>query len=295
VHQPVLLSEVVELLAPEQGGVFVDATLGFGGHTEALLNEAEEAGVKIQVLGMDQDQEALRLAHERLGERIEYVWRNFAQLIPALKERGICQVDGILMDIGVSSMQIDTAERGFSYQENGPLDMRMDQTISITAASILNTWPEHRLATLFWQYGEERLSKKIARAIVEDRRKDPFYETKALSELLVRLYPAHLRYKRPHPATRVFQALRIEVNRELAVLEDGMKAALEVLAPGGRLVIITFHSLEDRIVKYGFREAVATGEFELLNKKPLTASDEEQELNSRSRSAKVRGITRLRN
>ena len=288
-HTPVLLSETLDLLAPERGGIFVDATLGLGGHSEAILEREK----KVRLIGIDQDEEALVLAKDRLGERIEYVRSNFANIGQILSALEIPAVDGILMDIGVSSMQLDQPERGFSFQADGPLDMRMDQNGSITAASIVNTWPEPKLADLFFRYGEERFARKIARFIAEDRQKKRYLTTKELSEMIVRAYPPALRYKRPHPATRVFQALRIEVNDELGVLEEGIAAGLKALAPGGRLAIITFHSLEDRIVKQAFRAAVEEGEFVLLNKKPIIASDTEQEENPRSRSAKLRGIERI--
>jgi 16S rRNA (cytosine1402-N4)-methyltransferase len=289
-HISVLLSECLDLLRPERGGTFIDATLGMGGHSEGMLERAGKAAIRL--LGIDQDQEALALARERLGDRIEYGWGNFADLAQIAKTHKAAPVDGILMDIGVSSYQIDTPERGFSFMENGPLDMRMDGTGSVTAASIVNTWPEFKLANLFFNYGEERLSRRIARLIVDQRRKEPFRETKQLADLIYYAYPPPSRHKKPHPATRVFQALRIEVNQELWSLERGLDAALDLLAPGGVLAVISFHSLEDRIVKLRFRSAAEDG-FEILTKKPIEAGDEETGANSRSRSAKLRGIRRL--
>ena len=288
-HTPVLLNECLDLLRPERGGVFIDATLGMGGHSEALLQRA--TGQDIRLLGIDQDQEALTLARERLGGRIEYGWGNFANLLEIAKTHKVVAADGILMDIGVSSFQIDTPERGFSFMENGPLDMRMDGTGSVTAASIVNTWPEPKLANLFYEYGEERLSRRITRLIVERRRKEPFRETRDLAELIYFAYPPPARHKKPHPATRTFQALRIEVNQELRSLERGLDAALNLLAPDGVLAVISFHSLEDRIVKLRFRLAVEDG-YEILTKKPLEASEDELRSNVRSRSAKLRGIKR---
>ena len=289
-HISVLQQEVLELLQPERGGVFIDATLGMGGHAEAML---ARGGDKIKIIGIDQDPHALEQAKARLGEKIEYVYGNFSELAKILKDKKIKEIDGILMDLGVSSYQLDTPERGFSFQENGPLDMRMDPEGDLTAADIVNTWPEAKLVDLLFKYGEERLSRKITRFIIEKRYKTPFEDTASLAEVIVSAYPPPLRYKHPHPATRVFQALRIAVNQELEVLEDGIEVALESLAIGGRVAIISFHSLEDRIVKHRFREKAASGEFQVLTKKPLLAEEEERQINSRSRSAKLRGIERL--
>ena len=292
-HIPVLLQEVLALLAPERGGIFVDATLGLGGHSAALLEAAQSHSAQIRIIGIDQDQEALNMAEQRLGKAIEYLWGNFSDLVYLLKDQKITEVQGILMDIGVSSLHLDQVERGFSFMQDGPLDMRMDQEGGLTAAAVVNSWPEYKLVRLFQNYGEERFSKKIAAFILERRGRQAFATTKELADLITRAYPAPLRYKHPHPATRVFQALRIEVNRELEALEKGIASALSILAPGGRLVIISFHSLEDRIVKHAFREAATTGDFELLTKKPLMAQEDEISGNSRSRSAKLRGIQRL--
>jgi 16S rRNA (cytosine1402-N4)-methyltransferase len=294
-HIPVLLDECLEFLRPERGGIFVDATLGLGGHSEAMLKMAAEAGKNIELYGIDQDPEAAQQAKERLGNRFTYLAGNFADMEYLLKQKDVTKADGILMDLGVSSFQIDTPERGFSFREDGPLDMRMDPEGMQTAATIVNTWPESKLADLFFQYGEERLSRKIARVICERRLKEKFYRTADLAYVIAGQYPPNQRYKHPHPATRVFQALRIEVNQELQVLERGMEAGLSLLNPGGVLAIISFHSLEDRPVKLRFREAVATEEFELLTKKPVMASEEEIEQNSRSRSAKLRVIKRKEN
>jgi 16S rRNA (cytosine1402-N4)-methyltransferase len=292
-HIPVLAQEVVQLLAPQRGGVFVDGTLGMGGHAELVLDAGAQAGKPVRLIGFDQDAEALGFAKQRLGERAEYVHANFASLAEELTGLGVSQVDGILMDLGVSSYQIDTPERGFSFLSDGPLDMRMDPEAIGTAAALVNGLSEFHLANLIYEYGEERLSRRIARAIVQERKGDPIKTTRRLGELLYQQYPAKLRHVHPHPATRTFQALRIAVNDELGVLERGLAAALELLAPGGILAVISFHSLEDRIVKHRFREAVADGGFELLTKKPIEAGEEEREVNSRSRSAKLRGIRKI--
>jgi 16S rRNA (cytosine1402-N4)-methyltransferase len=289
-HVSVLLSETLDLLLPERGGIFVDGTLGMGGHVEAILQRAEVNGAKLRLIGIDRDPYALEFAEERLGDRVEYFQGNYSEM-GFLRKKGIAQqVDGILLDLGVSSYQIDTPERGFSFTQDGPLDMRMDQDESVTAASIINTWPEPKLADIFFRYGEERLSRKIARALVERRQKQTFKRTEELAEFIRSLYHPAQRYKKLHPAARVFQALRIAVNKELEHLEQAIPECLAMLAPGGVLAIISFHSLEDRIVKYAFREAEADGSYELCTKKPVVPSREEELSNPRSRSAKLRGI-----
>lgn len=291
-HQPVLVKEVLEILEPERGGIFVDATVGLGGHAQALL---ERAGVeKVDLLGIDQDMDALKIAKAKLKGRAVLVQANFAamaevfaQTFPGKK------ADGILLDLGVSSLQLGLASRGFSFSDSGPLDMRMNQTAGPqvpTAAEIVNTWPEKKLAEIFFQYGEERLARKIAKAIVTDRQKQPFADTGQLAELIVRLYPPAARYRHPHPATRVFQALRIVVNQEMQVLERGLAAAAQIMAPSGRLAVISFHSLEDRLVKHYFREKVAEGRYQIITKKPILPKEAEKSLNPRSRSAKLRGL-----
>jgi len=282
-HIPVLLTEVVSALFLKKGEAFLDATLGLGGHTKVLTKKFPG----VEFYGLDQDPEALEIARTRVPKVI-LLQGNFQDLAVIAKEHKLPPFKGILMDIGVSSMQIDTAERGFSFQQDGPLDMRMDPENTVTAATIVNTWLEFKLVNLFSHYGEERFSKTIARKIVQHRKKHPFYTTKELSDFLVECYPPALRSKYPHPATRIFQALRIEVNRELDALEAGVEASFSLLAPGGRLAVISFHSLEDRIVKHMFRQAEAQDLGEIITKKPLTASEEELELNPRSRSAKLR-------
>ncbi|CAN5176349.1 16S rRNA (cytosine(1402)-N(4))-methyltransferase RsmH [soil metagenome] len=283
-HIPVLLTEVLSYLKPEEGGVFVDATLGLAGHSTAALAAAKAAGATLQLYGIDQDPAAIAIAQEKLAEYpgtvlIQGNFGDYASLkIPPAK--------AILMDVGVSSMQIDDPERGFSFMREGILDMRMDPSNGVTASTIVNTWPEYQLANLIYQFGEERLSKKIASAIVKRRKKEPFWKTLDLAGVISEQYPPILRNKHPHPATRTFQALRIEVNRELDVLEKGIKEAYAGLVPGGRLAVISFHSLEDRLVKYVFRELGG----KILTAKPVTATETEQSENVRSRSAKMRVI-----
>lgn len=301
-HLPVLFEETVTALAPAEGKTIIDATLGGGGHSEALL----ERGAT--VWGIDQDPEALAAASARLarfGERFHAVRGNFRRVAELMKEQGVESVDGILADIGVSSHQLDTAERGFSFREDGPLDMRMNPQASCSATDLVNEADEEQLAEWLWQYGEEKASRSIARAIVAARRKEPIVSTRQLAEIIENVLPRH---GKQHPATRSFQALRIVVNDELGALSDLLEQSVRLLKPQGRLALITFHSLEDRIVKR-FYERVVRPEIDrpewsapkanpeycarLVNKKPLTASAEEQKVNPRSRSAKLRVLEKI--
>jgi 16S rRNA (cytosine1402-N4)-methyltransferase len=291
VHEPVLTAEAMALLAPERGGLFVDCTVGLGGHTQALL----EAGAT-KVLGLDRDRDALRMAGERLtafGERVELVHADYRDLPRVLDERGVAGVAGALADLGVSSMQLDAEGRGFSFRRDEPLDMRMDQSQGPTAADLLRQAGEEELANVIFQHGEERYSRRIARAIVAARRATEIATTGQLAQLVRRAVP-HRGYQRIDPATRTFQALRIWVNRELEQLDEFLGSACSRLLTGARLVVITFHSLEDRIVKHAFR-ALAQGRaaLQVLTKRPIVPGDAEIERNPRARSAKLRAIERL--
>jgi len=279
-HQPVMLSEALDLLNVQPGGVYVDATFGGGGHTRGIV---ERGG---QVLALDQDPDAHKRAERLGGVAIRFVKANFRDLEAVLASQGSPPVNGILADLGVSSFHFDDPARGFSYQQEGPLDMRMGDT-GPTAAEIVNTLPEEELANIIWRYGEERQSRRIARAIVEARAREPIETTTRLAEIIRRAVGFR---KAGHPARRTFQALRIYVNDELGALTELLEAAGRVLAPGGRLVVISFHSLEDRIVKHFLRE---DPRFRVLTKKPLVASAAEQEKNPRSRSAKLRAGERI--
>lgn len=292
-HIPVLGEEVLALLRPEKGGAFIDATLGMGGHSQLLFQRAQKAKVSFRLIGIDQDEESLTQAKKRLGKNLEYVQANFSQLADVAKARGIASAQGILMDLGVSSYQLSDPDRGFSFQQEGYLDMRLDKSDRLTAADLVNNWPEPKLADLFFRLGEERQSKKIARLICQEREKKALTSTRQLEELIFFAYPPALRHKRLHPATKVFQALRLEVNQELPSLESGLQAALSLLASGGRLVVISFHSLEDRIVKQAFKEAVSGGKYLSLTKKPITPSEEEVLVNPRARSAKMRALEKI--
>ena len=275
-HIPVLAEQVIAGLEIKAGGRYLDATVGGAGHTELILNAAPD----VELVALDQDLQALAAAKTRLadfGSRVTFHHTNFAQFNP----EGLT-FDGILADIGVSSTQLDQSHRGFSFRYEAPLDMRMDSTQELTAQDIVNHWDEKTIADTIYEYGEERLSRRIARRIVEKR---PFSTTTELAGAVAGAYPAKARHGRIHPATRTFQALRIAVNGELTVLEKFLAVAPDWLNPGGRLAIISFHSLEDRIVKYAFR---GDERLQIVTKKPLVASREEVRENKRSRSAKLR-------
>jgi len=282
-HIPVLLEEVVAGLALRPNGHYLDATVGGGGHSYRIL----AADPSIRLTALDQDPMALQAAQARLaefGDRPQFYHTNFAEFHP-----GAQRFDGILADLGVSSTQFDQAERGFSFRQTAPLDMRMNSLQDFTAADLINTEDETELARIFYTYGEERLSRRIARRIVEHR---PFETTTELAEAIARSVPPKYRYGRIHPATRVFQALRIAVNRELEMLEQFLSLAPQWLQPNGRLVIISFHSLEDRLVKHSFR---GHDDLTVLTKKPIEAQDAEVQQNPRSRSAKLRIAARKDN
>lgn len=275
-HVPVLAAEVIEALAPAPGKVIVDGTLGGAGHTRLLLMGGA------RVIGIDQDPYALKRAQAQQLEGLTTVEGNYRDMADLLAPLGVTQVDGVLLDIGVSSFQLDDAQRGFSYHEEAPLDMRMSQQ-GQSAADVVNTLPESELAALIYEYGEERHSRRIARAIVAARQKAPVLTTTALAELVKRAYPGPSRGI--HPARRTFQALRIFVNDELGALRDGLRAACGLLAPGGRLAVISFHSLEDRIVK---RFLLGEPSLTPLTKRPIEAAEGEVARNPRARSAKLR-------
>ena len=257
-HDPVMLDRVVALLMPaldHQGAALVDATLGLGGHTEAVLTGCPLA----RVIGIDRDPAALELAGERLrpfGDRFTGVHAVYDELPTVLADLGLDRVDAVLFDLGVSSMQLDLRERGFAYREDAPLDMRMDGTTGRTAADVLNTYPAVELARILREYGEERFAHRIAAAVVREREREPFTTSARLVELLYREIPAPARRKGGHPAKRTFQALRMEVNDELAVLRRAIPAAIDAISVGGRVVVESYHSLEDRLVKRAFADAV---------------------------------------
>ncbi len=290
-HEPVMVAETVALLDPSRGGVFVDCTVGLGGHAGAML-----AAGATRLIGLDRDTTALRLAAQSLAawqDRIELVHADYRELPVLLAARGLEGIDGALADLGVSSMQFDTGGRGFSFRRDEPLDMRMDQTQGPTAADLLADVGEEDLANVIFQYGEERFSRRIARGLVDARRAGRIGTTGQLAQIVRRAVPRKS-YQRIDPATRTFQALRIWVNRELDGLDVFLGDASRLLLAGARLAVITFHSLEDRIVKHTFR-ALAAGEeaLRVLTRKPVVPGEAEVARNPRARSAKLRAIERL--
>ena len=290
-HEPVMPAEVIALLEPSRGGLFVDCTTGLGGHSALLL----EAGAD-RLIGLDRDTAALAIAAERLrpfGDRVELVHADYRRLDEVLDARGIGRVNGVLADLGVSSMQLEAEGRGFTFRRDEPLDMRMDRTQGPTLADLLTDVDEEDLANVIFQFGEERHSRRIARAIVRRRESGRIESTGELAELVRRAVPSR-GYQRIDPATRTFQALRIWVNRELEGLDAFLAAASRRLLAGARLAVITFHSLEDRIVKHTFRAIAAAGDaWRVLTRKPIVAGDDEVARNPRARSAKLRAIERL--
>lgn len=300
-HIPVLFDEVLELLQPQPNGRYIDGTVGAGGHAAGLLQKSAPLG---RVLVFDKDAEALAFAQKKLkpfGDRVTYAHASYAEMGSLAPAHGFAEVDGILLDLGLSSRQLDDAQRGFSFMKEGLLDMRFDTSQGETAADLINNLDETALANIFWRYGEEKSSRKIARMIVAER---PFTTTTELAEKIAQTVR---RRGRIHPATQTFQALRIAVNRELETVEAGVMAALELLGKNGRLAVISFHSLEDRFVKQTFRrlsqacicppeQPVCTcggqATFRLITRKAVQASAQEIAQNSRSRSARLRVIER---
>ena len=281
IHVPVLSQELITGLAVRPSGHYLDATVGGGGHSRLIL----EAAPDVRLTAVDRDQQAISAAQTHLAaysDRVQFFLSNFADYQP-----NDATFDGILADLGVSSYHLDVPERGFSFRHSADLDMRMDRRQSLTAAEVINCWDETQLADIFFKYGEERLSRRIARRIVEQR---PFHTTTELAEAIASCVPRQYRYGRIHPATRVFQALRIVVNEELTSLETFLNQAPNWLLPGGRIAIISFHSLEDRLVKHGLR---ASPLLHVLNKKPIIPQAEELASNPRSRSAKLRIAVRI--
>ena len=301
-HKPVLLSECLEALNLRPDGIYLDGTLGRAGHSQAILKRIPRG----RLIALDRDETALAAARERLAEdldRVTLVHTNFSRLEQVLKELEIPAVDGMLFDLGVSSPQLDEAERGFSYQQDAPLDMRMDSSAPLTARQVVNTWSREELCRILRDYGEERYAQRIAQAIVRRREEREIASTLELVEIIKSAMPAQALREKQHPAKRTFQAIRIAVNGELEELPPMLEAAARCLRPGGRLAVITFHSLEDRIVKQTLRE-LATGctcppqfpvcvcgkkpRMRLITKKPVTASPQELTENPRARSAKLR-------
>jgi len=294
-HDSVLLSEVVQLLAPAGRHVLLDCTVGLGGHAEAML---QAAGPHARLIGIDLDEGNLLAAKRRLApfaDRVRLFKANFADVRDVLAEAGAAAADAIIADLGVASNQLDDPQRGFSFAADGPLDMRFDPQAGTTAADLIGRLGESELAEIIYKYGQERYSRRIARAIVSARKGRPIERTVSLARIVSGAIPAGARKTRRgvHPATRTFQALRIAVNDELGNLERLLAALPEMLAVGGRAAIISFHSLEDRRVKVAFADLAAQGRGGILTKKPVAATVDEKRKNPRSRSAKLRGIERI--
>ncbi len=306
-HISVLLDEAISSLEIKSSGVYVDATLGYGGHSSEILKKVKRG----YLFALDQDSEAIRHSTDRLsaiGTNFTIVKSNFKDLKRVINNEGYERVDGILFDLGVSSPELDEADRGFSFHNDAPLDMRMDTSQSFSAYNVVNEYSYEELRNIFYRYGEDKFAPGIAKKIVEARENKPIETTLELVEIIKTAVPMKVRLKK-HPARQIFQAIRIEVNDELNVLEKALKDATDLLNVGGRVVVITFHSLEDRIVKKYFKELTEVDErvkglpnvnpdllpnFKLVNRKPIIPSDEEVERNPRSRSAKMRVIERIK-
>ncbi|RPI06538.1 MAG: 16S rRNA (cytosine(1402)-N(4))-methyltransferase RsmH [Ignavibacteriae bacterium] len=304
-HTPVLLQEVLFYLLTARNGFYVDGTLGGGGHAEAILRQLESSG---KLMGIDLDDDALAAAGKQLArdsDRVLLVKENFRNIKFVLSQNGVMSVQGILLDLGVSSFQLDEPAKGFSFQADEPLDMRMDRRQELDARHIVNRYDEQALVDLLWTYGEEKHSRRIAKAIVRQRAEEPIETTGALAVLIERTVGKQFLNK---SLARVFQAIRIEVNNEMENLRQALSDCVDVLQPGGRLVVISYHSLEDRMVKYAFRAASALSipsgnkiipdtplkpVLKMLTRKPVTASEREREINPRSRSAKLRAAEKV--
>lgn len=307
-HVPVMLGECLDGLKIKADGVYVDGTVGGGGHSSEIVKRLSDKG---RLICFDKDEDALKASGARLADfkdRVTFVHDDYKNMPERLNEMGVGKVDGILLDLGVSSYQLDNAERGFSYMKDAPLDMRMDRSQRVSAYEVVNTYGEDEIAKILFDYGEEKLARAIARKIVNRRSEKPIETTLELAKIVEDSYPAKTRWKYGHPAKRTFQAIRIEVNDELSSLGEAITAMARRLEKGGRMAVITFHSLEDRIVKTAFKELSLActcppdfpvcvcgkvQEVELVNKKPIVASEKELDENPRSQSAKLRIVEKL--
>ena len=288
IHLPALVKEAIKVLNPIPGGTYVDATIGPGGHSEEILTLIGTGG---KLIGIDRDNEALRTAQERLSDKRVILRKgSFSDMEKLLKKDGITEVDGILFDLGISMIQMKNIERGFSFISDKRMDMRMDKEQALSARDVVNKYSANELERILREFGEERLSRKISEAIVRKRRIKPIDTCSELSEIVERVYG---RRGRVHPATKTFQALRIEVNKELDELQKGLDASVRILKRGGRLCVISYHSLEDRIVKHFIARSSKEGSLKVITKKPLTPGSEEIRSNPSSRSAKLRAAERI--
>ena len=292
-HIPVMLKEVIRYLDPQQGNTVVDGTLGLAGHAKAILDKIETKGF---LIGIDRDGQSLQAAKNHLKEYLHQcglIQEDFRNMDRVLRDLNILSVDRILLDLGISSFQLDNPYRGFSLRIDGPLDMRLDQQSHIAAFDLINTLSEREIALVIRDFGEEKWYNRLAHAIIEERTKKPIETTRELRRIVLRAIPSRHPHDRIHPATRTFQAFRIAVNRELEALQIALPKCLQALKQGGRMAVIAFHSLEDRIVKENFQMAVKSGRFQFILKKPLRPEEEETRQNPRSRSARLRVVERI--
>lgn len=291
-HIPVMLEEVINYLKLGPGKIIVDATIGTGGHSKGIIERIMPAG---RLIGIDRDEDSLAVARQRLSgySACEFVYGNFADIDEILKSLNIKKIDGVLFDLGFSSYQLEDPNRGFSFQNEGPLDMRFDRNSFVSAYDLINNLNKEELSAMLWTFGEERWHNRIAHFLVEERQKGTITTTRQLSDIVVKAIPHKYRHYRIHPATKTFQAVRIAVNRELETIGTGISKAIELLDRQARICVISFHSLEDRIVKLSFRKFSASGEIEIITPKPLTPKVEEMRENPSSRSSKLRVAERL--
>jgi 16S rRNA (cytosine1402-N4)-methyltransferase len=288
IHIPVMLDEVLDYLNLSAGKVIVDATMGTGGHSLAISGRILPGG---RIIGIDRDKESLAVAQNRLKDysgSCDFVHANFSDIENILDRLNVKKVDGILFDLGISSFQLANPERGFSFQSEGPLDMRLDRDSYISAYDLVNNLNEDEISHLLWVFGQERWHNKIARYLVRERAAHPISTTMQLSNIVLKAVPYSYRFYRIHPATRTFQAVRIAVNRELEVLETALSRAFQLLSPGGKICVISFHSLEDRIAKLSFKKAASEGLIKIITPKPQETAESEIAVNPASRSAKLR-------
>jgi 16S rRNA (cytosine1402-N4)-methyltransferase len=287
-HLPVMSKEIIENLKLEPGKIIVDATLGTGGHSLEILKHIMPGG---RLIGIDKDTDSLKVAKDRLKDfqgAVGLVYGDFRNIDSILQGLGIENIDGVLFDLGISSYQLEDAQRGFSFSAEGPLDMRMDRTSFISAYDLINNLNEEELSSLLWSFGQERWHNRIAHLLVQERQRSPISTTSQLSSLVLKAMPHRLGYYKIHPATRTFQAIRIAVNRELEALDEAIKKSIDLLKPAGRICVISFHSLEDRIIKWTFRRLAGSQIINIITKKPMISSLQEKSINPSSRSAKLR-------
>lgn len=294
VHVPVMLKEVIEAMKIKKSGVYVDGTVGLGGHAEGILRSIAGG---CTLIGIDRDSEALEMAKKRLKSRdVHLVKDNFTNMVSIVKKLGYKEVDGILLDLGVSSLQLKAEGRGFSFLKEEPLDMRMDKGQELTAGRIVNEYTERELTDILWRYGEERFCRRIARAIVAARSESPIKTCSELAQIIEKTVKRGRKFYFPgriHPATRTFQALRIEVNKELTALSLAIEGGVSILKHEARFCVLSYHSLEDRIIKHSFRQMAKNGSVAVITKKPLIPSEDERDANPSSRSAKLRVVEKV--